>query len=417
MKRINIPKFQGVYYRDSANKRYLGKPDRCFDICFRDRDNKLIWEKVGWSSEGYSAQMAANIRADRVRTIRHGEELPGKKPRETTFGDVWKRYDEWLETSKTRPQDDRYYYRKHLESRFADKPLSKICSFDLEKMKMELLKQELAPATVKHNLVLVRQIFNRAIDWGMWKGDNPVGKVKLPKLNNRRERFLSAEEAQRLLEELEGVSRQLHDMALLSLQTGLRAGEVFNLKWMHLDFANEIILVADPKKGESRKAFMTPAVKEMLQGQGDGAPEALVFPARGAKQIVAISKAFSRAIERLGFNDGITDARQRVTFHTLRHTFASWLAIQGTPILAIKELMGHHSLAMTERYSHLIPDMKREAVAGIAKLMAGNNAESPNGAAVTPETSEAPSERKPTARNMHLFDSTASERLDSLRDL
>jgi integrase len=72
---------------------------------------------------------------------------------------------------------------------------------------------------------------------------------------------------------------------------------------------------------------------------------------------------------RCRVNVGITERRQKVTFHTLRHTFASWLAIQGTPILAIKELLGHKSLAMTERYSHLIPDMKREAVAGIAKLM------------------------------------------------
>jgi integrase len=385
MKRINIPKFQGVYSRDSANRRYLGKPDRCFDICFRDQSGKLIWEKVGWTSEGYSAQMAANIRAERMRAIRHGEELPSKKPSEATFGEVWNRYDEWLETSKSRPQDDRYYYRKHLEPRFAAKPLSKISPFELEKMKMELLKQELAPATVKHNLVLVRQIFNKAIAWGMWNGENPVRKVNLPKLNNRRERFLSVEQAQLLLEELGNVSDQLHDMAILSLQTGMRAGEVFNLKWVHLDYENDIILVADPKKGMSRKAFMTPEVKEMLRHRGNGAPEALVFPARGKKQIAAISKSFFKTVEQLGFNEGITDARQRVCFHTLRHTFASWLAIQGTPILAIKELMGHRSLAMTERYSHLIPDMKREAVAGIAKMMEKKEGVSPKGATVVRE--------------------------------
>ena len=67
-----------------------------------------------------------------------------------------------------------------------------------------------------------------------------------------------------------------------------------------------------------------------------------------------------RAINKLDFNDGITDSRDKVVFHTLRHTFASWLAIQGTPIYTIKELMGHKTLAMTERYSHLIPDAKRE---------------------------------------------------------
>jgi integrase len=369
MKRINIPKFQGVYYRDSANRRYLGKPDRCFDICYRDRTNKLVWEKVGWASEGYSAQMASNVRAERVRAIRHGDELPAKKRREATIDEVWRRYDEWLETAKTRPRDDRFYYRKHLQSRFADKALSGISTFDLERMKMELLKQGLAPATVKHSLVLVRQIFNKAKAWGMWDGDNPVSKVKLPKLNNRRERFLSPEEAQQLLDELLKVSRKLHDMALLSLHTGLRAGELFNLRWGHLDFANDLIHIADSKGGRSRKAFMNPTTKKMLQSRITGGPQDFVFVARGNKKIKDVSRAHFRAVVRLGFNEGITDARQRVTFHTLRHTFASWLALQGTPILAIKELLGHTSLAMTERYAHLIPDMKREAVAGIAKMM------------------------------------------------
>ena len=72
------------------------------------------------------------------------------------------------------------------------------------------------------------------------------------------------------------------------------------------------------------------------------------------------------------FNNGVTDPRQKITFHTLRHTFASWLAINGTPILTIKELLGHQSLAMTERYSHLSPDHKRQAVDGIEAMFTKN---------------------------------------------
>jgi len=68
------------------------------------------------------------------------------------------------------------------------------------------------------------------------------------------------------------------------------------------------------------------------------------------------------------FNKGVTDPRQKITFHTLRHTFASWLAIQGTHILTIKELLGHQTLAMTERYSHLIPEQKVQALAGIEAI-------------------------------------------------
>ena len=92
----------------------------------------------------------------------------------------------------------------------------------------------------------------------MYKGQNPIKNVKLPVLQNQRERFLSHEEADILLNELKKVSSsQLHDMALLSLHCGLRAGEIFNLKGQDLDFENEIINISDPKNKERRKAFMT----------------------------------------------------------------------------------------------------------------------------------------------------------------
>jgi integrase len=64
----------------------------------------------------------------------------------------------------------------------------------------------------------------------------------------------------------------------------------------------------------------------------------------------------------LKFNEGITDKRQKLVFHSLRHTFASWLAMQGTPIYTIAQLMGHKSITMSERYAHLSPDHKKEAV-------------------------------------------------------
>jgi len=78
--------------------------------------------------------------------------------------------------------------------------------------------------------------------------------------------------------------------------------------------------------------------------------------------LTKLPRAYRQAVNKLGLNDGVTDPRNKVVFHTLRHTFASWLAIQGTPIYTIKELMGHKTLSMTERYSHLSPDAKREAV-------------------------------------------------------
>jgi integrase len=351
-------------------------------------------------SEGYNAAVASQLRSERMRAVRHGDELPKDKQAEITLGEVWKHYNEWLDTGKKDAVTDRSYYKKHIEPVFADHVLSKITPFDLEKFKKDLSTKnlapatvkklvpatvkKLAPATVKHVLVLIRQLINKAILWNMWHGENPIKKVKLPKLNNRRERFLSGEEAQMLLKELEKVSYQLYNIALLSLHTGMRAGEIFALKWGHIDIDNGMIHIADPKSGHARKAFMTNTIKEMFKTLDDerseqldddkaeeiddGKSEKFVFESRANSKIDHVSHAFWHAVDRLGFNKGITDPRQKVTFHTLRHTFASWLAMQGTPILTIKELLGHQSLVMTERYSHLSPDQKKEAIDDIEKL-------------------------------------------------
>jgi hypothetical protein len=165
---------QGVYSRESSVKRHLGKPDRCYDISCRDERGKLIWEKIGWASQGYTAKDALHIRSERLCSIRHGEELPSHKKREVTLAEVWVEYNKHIATEKIRPSDERSYYKNHLQSRFADKSLSKITPFDLEKLKSDLIKKGKSPATVKHMLGLMRQIYNKAVAWGLWSGENPV---------------------------------------------------------------------------------------------------------------------------------------------------------------------------------------------------------------------------------------------------
>jgi len=360
-------KFPGVYSRNSETRRHQGKIDKCYYITYRD-GNRKVWEKIGWTSEGYSPQMAANIRAERMRTIRHGEELP-KKKMQVTFEDLWKHYDSWLETGKKHPSDDRSRYKKHLKKRFGNRRLSSITPLELDELKAELLLGGLSPATVKHVLVLIRQMINKAINWGLWHGENPIKKIKLPKLSNNRERYLTHEQAQKILEEVKKTSTQFYEICLMSLCTGMRAGEIFDLKWAHVDFQNDIIHVADPKGGTPRKAYMTEIIKKFMNDRDKGEPEDCVFKSRKGERIKQVSNSFDRAVNNLKLNDGIDDPRQKVCFHTLRHTFASWLALNGTPILTIKELLGHKSLIMTERYSHLSPDHKKQAAEQVDRII------------------------------------------------
>jgi len=106
---------------------------------------------------------------------------------------------------------------------------------------------------------------------------------------------------------------------------------------------------------------MTNAVKDILKKRVTEKDSYLFQDRRHNGKIMAVSKAFREVVDSLGFNKGIEDNRQRVTFHTLRHTFASWLALQGESLMTIRELLGHKSFEMTKRYAHLVPDEKRKA--------------------------------------------------------
>ncbi|MFH0789150.1 MAG: site-specific integrase [Pseudomonadota bacterium] len=351
--------FVGVYSRDFLN--HNGKPDQCFYITYR-KGSQLVWEKIGHASEGYGARMAANLRSERIRSIRHGEELPKEKAKVPFFSEAMILYNEWSGQNK-RDQNDKARYENHLKEFLEKKRMNEISSFVLEKIKSDLTKKDLAPATVKHCLQLIRAVYNKMISWEKYRGPNPAEKIKMPIINNRRERFLSFEEAQTLLKKLNTGSHTTYEVALVSLHTGLRAGEIFKLRRQDLDFQNGIIRIMDPKNKSSRAVYMTDQVKAILKTRLPGEPGDLVFlPRIHAKgQISRVSGFFQRAVDQM-FNKGITDRRQRVVFHSLRHTFASWLATEGVPLLAIKELLGHKTLAMTERYAHLSPDVKREAV-------------------------------------------------------
>ncbi len=361
MKRT-LTKYPGVYKRESSERLLKGKPDVCFDITYK-LDKKKIFEKVGWLSEGYNEKLASDIRAERLRSIRHGQELPKQKKKAPLFVDIWSEYKKWAEQNKSRAgRDDVSLYSNCLKESLAEKRLNEISAFDLERLKTSLLKKKYSPATVKHCLVLIRQIYNKALAWGLYQGGNPVRGVKMPSIQNQRTRFLTREEAEKLLQELSEMQRpDLHDMALLSLYTGMRAGEIFNLKGNDLDFQNNLIKIIDSKNKATRHAYMNKAIKEMLLNRKPQEPESFVFPDRHGKRIAAISQSFPKIINRLGFNQGVTDARQQITFHSLRHTFASWLALQGESIITIRDLLGHKTTAMTERYSHLIADHKRRA--------------------------------------------------------
>lgn len=120
-----LTRFPGVYERVSDVKKHKGKPDLCFDISYK-HEGKKIWEKVGWLSEGYSAKLAAGVRSERLRNIRHGKELPRQKKKHIYFKELAERYLKWAEENKKSAFSDKHRYKNHLASRFDDKRINEI---------------------------------------------------------------------------------------------------------------------------------------------------------------------------------------------------------------------------------------------------------------------------------------------------
>ena len=375
--------YPGVRFRESSTRRVNGRPDRYFVIRYRK-----VGEAVGWQSDGVTAQYAARIRGEIVQNIREGkhpQSLREKREMEIeqrrneqerqeiesrerlTFGDLMEDYYlPWAKKNKRSARDDFCRYKNWLAPHLGEKPLKEISTLDLEQLKQVMYSAGKADATVKQVLCLVRQAYNMAKVWGHYEGDNPCKGVKFPSPNNARQKFLTKEEATLLLSELRKRSPQVARIASFALYGGLRLGEILSLKWSHINTTQDIITVFDTKNNEARSVFITDPIKQVLNEMTPGNPDELVFTTKKGNQIRWLSKSFIIAVHKLGFNEGIHDPRQKVTFHTLRHTFASWAVMAGTPLFVVAKALGHKTTVMTQRYAHLAPKSQKKAFEAVA---------------------------------------------------
>lgn len=363
-----LTKYPGVYMRTSAERKHDGKADVCFDIAYNGPGRK-VWEKVGWRSEGYTASMASQIRAERLRTVRHGD-LPtailDKRRPELTIGGAWDAYQKHLDKTK-RPGTDKCRWNIHL-AHLSAQAISSLTPLELERLKTALEAKALSPQTVKHGLTLLRRVINYAIRMRLWNGENPVKLLTLPNVDNNRYRFLSVEEADLLLGALKARSLGTWRISMMSLYTGMRLGEVLGMRWEAVNLGARVAQVLDPKNGRSRTVSLTESIVRMLAETGSER-HGLLFVGRHG-QHRDISDTFARVVEDIGLNKGVTDRRGRVVFHTLRHTFASLLAMSGVPLYQLMDLMGHRSIDMTKRYASLCPAQGKEATEHIERLLA-----------------------------------------------
>jgi integrase len=258
------------------------------------------------------------------------------------------------------------FYKKHLADDIGGLTFPAISSFQIEKIKKTMKDKKLSPRYIQYALQIIRQVFNKAHKLGIFNGESPTKAVDWPKLDNAKMRYLSIAETETLLKALADKSKNLHDMALLSLHCGLRFGEIAGLTWSCVNLEQGTIAILNAKTG-SRTAYLTDKAKEMLKGRKRGQANELIFPKRtvSAGTMVKPSRAFTRTVDELGFNENVTDRKMHVTFHTLRHSYATHL-YEGTHDLYLtQKSLGHTTSTMTQRYAKMNEKRLREGAAAI----------------------------------------------------
>ena len=168
--------------------------------------------------------------------------------------EIWQEYLKWIKLNKKSWEDDLSRWEHHIEPVLKGKSMDSIIPLDVHDIVANMKRsREYAPATIRQVIVLVKRLYNWASEMGLYEAMNPVAKVKHPKINNEVTECLTQEEVKRLLSTLNTWrNRRVALLIKFDLYTGLRRGELFNLKWEHVDLFNRTICLRDPKGGKDQ---------------------------------------------------------------------------------------------------------------------------------------------------------------------
>src|SRR5438094_137939 len=257
---------------------------------------------------------------------------------------------------------------------FGNRPLGQITRTEIEAWRREKMAR-CRPATINRDLSRLRRMFSLAVEWELLE-ESPMAGIRFLRENNARTRYLSLEECQRLIASC--MAPHIRATVSVALHSGMRLGEILNLRWYDLDFASGFILVRDSKNGESRHVPMDATLFALFRAYPHRPSTDLVFSSSSGGHIVDVRTGFLNSCKRAGLID--------LHFHDLRHTFASQFVMAGGNLFILKSVLGHKNITMTQRYAHLAPTYLIKSIDRMNTLWAGATpqASTPN---VPPEAS------------------------------
>lgn len=221
-------------------------------------------------------------------------------------------------------------------------------------------------ATVIRYMAVLSHAFTIAVqEWG-WLEENPLRKVAKPKEPRGRVRFLSDDERARLLDACQGSSNpDLFPTVVLALSTGARRMEIMGLRWPQVDLKRGLITLTETKNGERRALPLAGKALELVRERSKvrRLDTDLLFPGSDPKKPVDLRAPWETALKVAEIED--------FRWHDLRHSAASYLAMNGASLAEIAEVLGHKTLAMVKRYSHLSVDHTAGVVARMNEKIFG----------------------------------------------
>ena len=361
-KKICSKKYKGVYISK------LVDGDVAYYITYKDHLDKKVWKKIGLKSEGICAIDCRKKRNEIIFQLDNGYHIDNLKEIYT----LNEAFEDYLVYAKSEVKTWKYNvdvsYTKHIQKKFGHRKLTSLRTLEFENLKYEYKLKGYANASIKDIIGNVRTIINYAIKHEKVKGfENPLqkGRFKMPKLDNKRIGFFTESQMSQLIDILSKRRTLLiHDLTVLLYHTGARFSEVASLVWNDINFSEKLIFFKSTKNGNERYIAITEPVMEVLVRLAENKSvenNLLISSTRTGKQIQGMPKQWQHIVNDLIAGNENKECKYKLVPHSLRHTHASHLAIAGVDIRHIQEQLGHRTLEMTQRYSHLIP-AKRHAL-------------------------------------------------------
>jgi len=327
-------------------------------VSYIEPSGKRVRQSTGTTDRKEAEALEAKWKLEAYRQ-QHWDEKPAR-----TFDELMLAYIKATAKEKRDPVRDRDVL-KHLYPVFTGRELHTVLQVEVRAYISERKSKGAAAGTINREVGLFSSAVNYAKrEWG-WDIPNPAAGCK-QKEPEGRVRWINRAEAGLLLQKAAIDPRALHlpDFILLALHTGCRKGELLALEWRRVDHqAGLIYLEAEHTKTGRRRSVplnkvARAAIINRMRFRAQYCPASpWVFCNKQGKRIGNVKRSFAKACERAG----ITDFR----IHDLRHTCAAWLVTAGVPLAEVRDLLGHRSVEMTERYAHLSPENVRVAVSRI----------------------------------------------------